>query len=53
MREFILRHKVGAATVVAALVVAVFSIYSVPITPPRSATALEERCPKTRCIATC
>ncbi len=34
MREFILRHKVGAATIVAALVVAAFSIYSVPFNPP-------------------
>ena len=34
MREFILRHRIGIATVVAALVVAAFSIYSVPITPP-------------------
>ena len=34
MREFIMRHKVGAATIVAALVVAVFSIYTVPLNPP-------------------
>ena len=34
MREFVMRHKVGAATIVAALVVAAFSIYSVPLNPP-------------------
>ena len=34
MREFILRHRIGIATVVAALVVAAFSIYSVPLNPP-------------------
>ena len=34
MREFILRHKVGAATIVAVLVVATVTIYSVPLNPP-------------------
>ena len=34
MRDFIMRHKVGAATIVAALVVAAFSIYMVPLNPP-------------------
>ena len=34
MREFILRHRIGIATIVAALVVAVFSIYTVPPNPP-------------------
>ena len=34
MREFVMRHKVGAATIVASLVVAAFSIYSVPLNPP-------------------
>ena len=34
MREFIMRHKVGAVTILAALVVAALTIYAVPLNPP-------------------
>ena len=34
MRDFVMRYKVGAATIVAALVVATVTIYSVPLNPP-------------------
>ena len=34
MRERILRHKVGVATIVAAIVVGLLTIYAVPLNPP-------------------
>lgn len=34
MLEFIVRHKVGAATIIAALAVAVLTLYAVPLNPP-------------------
>ena len=34
MREHLLRHKVGVATIVAAIVVGLLTIYAVPLNPP-------------------
>ena len=34
MREFILRHKVGAATIIVASVVGALTVYAVPLNPP-------------------
>ena len=34
MRDFIMQHRIGIATIVTALVVAAFSIYTVPLNPP-------------------